>query len=184
MPRFAPTTSATGLWCGVSAMAPGHHSRYMKRGRMHLYIMRHGPADARSPTGRDYDRALTQSGRERTMTVARELGRLAQNPSRIFSSPLVRARETAQIVASLLQGTPSVEIRAELAPDGDHFSFVNALLTTDTSSLVVGHEPDVSELASRLLPGWRGHFDTAMIIGVEVLSGTVEQRFVIAPDRI
>ena len=47
-------------------------------GGMKVYVMRHGPAEDDSPTGRDADRALTTSGRDRTRSVARALVEVTQ----------------------------------------------------------------------------------------------------------
>ena len=68
---------------------------------MKIYIMRHGPAEDQAPTGRDFDRKLTSSGRARTELAAHELGRW-ERPKRVISSPLVRTIETAEIVVSVL----------------------------------------------------------------------------------
>ncbi|MBN9165380.1 MAG: histidine phosphatase family protein, partial [Myxococcales bacterium] len=68
---------------------------------MKLYVMRHGPAEDNAPTGRDEDRALTPAGRERTRAVARALLAADEAPLTIIASPLVRALQTAEIVAAV-----------------------------------------------------------------------------------
>ena len=68
---------------------------------MKLYVMRHGPAADDSPSGRDADRALTPAGRERVTLVAKALTEGGEEPFAILSSPLVRAVETAEIVAEV-----------------------------------------------------------------------------------
>src|SRR5215207_5369 len=99
--------------------------------------MRHGPAEDSSPTGRDGDRALTPDGRERTRAVARALIAENEAPLTIVSSPLVRALQTAEIVAAVTElekrfreakgaggSTGTVEIRREMAPGGDEMALV------------------------------------------------------------
>jgi phosphohistidine phosphatase len=130
-----------------------------------LYVMRHGPAEDSSPTGRDGDRALTTDGRERTRAVARALLAEEEAPLTIISSPLVRAVQTAEIVAAVTDlekrvhetkdagGAPgAVEIRREMAPGGDAFGLVLDLVRSGRKrAMVVGHEPDLTMLVSRIV---------------------------------
>ncbi len=127
--------------------------------------MRHGPAEDSSPTGRDGDRALTPDGRERTRAVARALIEESEVPLAIVSSPLVRALQTAEIVAAVTDlgqrvrdskdaggASGAVEVRREMAPGGDTLSLVLELARAGRKRLmVVGHEPDLSILVSRLV---------------------------------
>jgi phosphohistidine phosphatase len=129
-----------------------------------LYVMRHGPAEDNSTTGRDSDRALTPDGRERTRAVARALLAEDEAPLAILSSPLVRALQTAEIVAAVTDlekrvreakeagGAPgAVEIRREMAPGGDALGLVVELARSGRKrAMVVGHEPDLSMLVSHL----------------------------------
>lgn len=126
--------------------------------------MRHGPAEDTSATGRDGDRALTPDGRERTRSVARALVAADEAPLTIISSPLVRALQTAEIVAAVTDvekrvrdvkdagGAPgAVEIRREMAPGGDALGLVMELANSGRKRvMVVGHEPDVSMLVAQL----------------------------------
>lgn len=132
---------------------------------MKLYVMRHGPAEDLSPTGRDGDRALTPEGRERTRAVARALAEGDEAPLTIVSSPLVRALQTAEIVAALTDvekrvrdskdggGAPgAVEIRREMAPGGDTLGLIIELVRAGRKrAMIVGHEPDLSMIVSRLV---------------------------------
>src|SRR5665213_3672830 len=93
--------------------------------RMRLYVMRHGPAEDQAASGRDEDRALTTSGRERVRGVARLLASEAELPSRILTSRLVRATETAEIV-SVAQMKAGIDVPLEtvknLSPGGDNMA--------------------------------------------------------------
>ena len=158
-------------------------------GWMRLYIMRHGPAEDSAPSGRDYDRVLSEAGHARTMAVARELQRLGERPQRVFSSPLVRAHQTAELVARVLGC--SVEVRDELAPSE---SAPDILRDVEEASLervlLVGHAPDVSILVAEII-GKRGHapgFEPAMVVAIDI-SGTDADRksseaFVIRPSAL
>src|SRR5688500_7504593 len=130
--------------------------------------MRHGPAEDQAPTGRDYDRKLTSSGRTRTEIAAHELGRW-ERPNRVLSSPLVRTVETAEVVIAALGLTLELETREELAPGGDAIGLLATLATQGAKRvIVIGHEPDVSSLAALLLPSWSRSFDKAMVVGLKI----------------
>ena len=120
-------------------------------GRMKVYVMRHGPAEDDSPTGRDADRALTTTGRDRTRTVAKALADGGEAPVQIISSPLVRALQTAEIVAAVA-GVDPVEVRREVAPGGDSVALIGELVKAGKRRvMLVGHEPDLSMLVHRLV---------------------------------
>jgi phosphohistidine phosphatase len=160
---------------------------------MKVYIMRHGPAEDRAESGRDFDRALTASGRDRVRDVARELRAQDEAPSAIYTSPLVRAVQTAEIVAiktelSRVDGT--VETRTELSPGGRGHDLILALAKHQQKRvMLVGHEPDLTQLVAEMVgesvsPG----FDKAMVVGLHVESsdGAVRARlrFILDPKTL
>jgi phosphohistidine phosphatase len=159
-----------------------------------IYIMRHGPAEDHAPSGRDFDRKLTSSGRARTELVALELGERNEQPKRIVSSPLARTLETAEVVIAALRLKLKPEARDELAPGGNSLALVRELAAEGARRvMLVGHEPDVSGLTASLLPDWSRGFDKAMVVGLkldrDVLAGEpegdlAELRFVIEPKRL
>jgi len=121
---------------------------------MILYLMRHGIAADPRGGGRDADarRPLTPEGRTRTARIAEALNGLGCRPTRIWSSPLLRAMETAQLVAAAVDA--KIEEADFLAPDGDPQDALRALLSAPTpASLMVGHMPDIAMLAAYFLPG-------------------------------
>ena len=150
---------------------------------MKLYVMRHGPAEDSSSTGRDFDRVLTPSGLTRTRRVAHELARHDETPRRLLSSPLARAREPAAAVAKALDLDVEVEICDELSPGGDVPGLVRSLLGEGARRvLIVGHEPDMSGLVEGLLPGSVRGFDKAMVVGLRLRAGVpAALRFVLEP---
>lgn len=134
---------------------------------MKVYVMRHGPAEDDSPTGRDADRALTTSGRDRSRCVANALVEGGEAPVQIISSPLVRALQTAEIVAAAAS-VDQVEVRRELAPGGDSLALIAELVRAGKRRvMLVGHEPDLSMLVHRLVgkPPEQGMLK-AMVVGV------------------
>ncbi len=161
---------------------------------MKLYVMRHGPAEDHADSGMDGDRALTSNGRERVRSVAALLVDRSEAPLSIVTSPLVRAVQTAEIVASVTsQGDrgATVETRREMSPSGEASVLVRWLAAEGRKRvMVVGHEPDLSELVSALLgdTSFRRSFDKAMVVGLHV-PGSVDDgrprlRFVLDPKAL
>jgi phosphohistidine phosphatase len=150
---------------------------------MRLYVMRHGPAEGSSPSGRDFDRALSENGRAETSRIARELQRRGERIDRILSSPLVRARETAEIVRGALGG--KLEIREELAPSEASPDILRDLPTRSAEHvMLVGHAPDVSILVMELLGHGRHAFEPAMVVAVDFGAAGATESFVIRPSTL
>lgn len=119
---------------------------------MYLYIVRHGIAEDHGTRSSDEERALTEEGREKMKEAARGFRRLDLQIARIFASPLVRARQTAEILADELG--LKVDLMKELAPGHAPASVCDVLKPHRgklPSAAVVGHEPNCSELVSHLL---------------------------------
>lgn len=156
--------------------------------------MRHGPAEDRASTGRDFDRRLTERGRARTERVATELGARDESPKRILTSPLRRTVETAEVVIATLKLPFTAELRDELAPGGASAHLVEELLREGAKRvMLVGHEPDVSALTEHLLPGWGRSFDKSMVVALKLSLGpesaseppqSARCRFVIEPKQV
>lgn len=118
---------------------------------MELLVLRHATAEVRAPGTPDADRRLTPRGRKRFRLAARGLARLLEAPDVILTSPLPRARETAEITARAWKGPEPVEAPplAGGAVD-DVLGLLDGLRTRGRVALV-GHEPQVSEIVARLL---------------------------------
>lgn len=118
-----------------------------------LYVLRHGTAVAHGTPGiPDSDRPLTSKGERRMKQVARGLKRLDLELDRIVTSPLPRARRTAEIVAGALGLGDRLE-EAEVLSAGTPARVVRDWLAGRTESrlMVVGHNPDLTELIALLL---------------------------------
>jgi phosphohistidine phosphatase len=120
-----------------------------------LYVVRHGIADARgSPGVSDNERRLTPEGRKRMRQIARGLRRLEIEPDRIVTSPLPRARETAEIVADALGMSDRLELSDALHDTRDATEVRDWLVTrTENRLMIVGHNPALSDLLGLLLTG-------------------------------
>ena len=112
-----------------------------------LLLLRHGIAEERLD-GLDHpDRALTARGRRRTHAVASALVQRGVRVDRLITSPYQRALETAQIAVGAGLA-PMLELHQALLPGGDVLPLVRQLTGR---VCLVGHEPDLSWLASDLL---------------------------------
>ncbi len=124
---------------------------------MELYLIRHGIAEEGGADIKDEERSLTKEGRQKTLKVAQRLKTLGLHFDLIATSPLVRARQTAEIL--IQTGLSSqMEECTHLAPNGDIHSWVANWLeprnySAQTQLALVGHEPNFSEWAEVLLWG-------------------------------
>jgi len=112
-----------------------------------LLIMRHGPAEAPGAGG-DAVRVLSAAGRGQVRQAVDALSALLPVPRRIYSSPLVRARETAELLAGSF-GVEQIDATPLLAPGVNFISLANELARTRGGLVaMVGHEPDLSGFIS------------------------------------
>lgn len=120
-----------------------------------LYLVRHGIAEDRSATGRDEDRELTQAGTDDMQRAAAGLAWLEIEPDAIWSSPLRRARQTAEILRVAIAPHLELAVEPALRSEADVDDTLQSLrAAADVRALVlVGHEPNISALASALLTG-------------------------------
>lgn len=126
--------------------------------QMNLLIIRHAKAEERAgPLAgrkRDAERRLTVDGRKSMRKTAKGLREIAPKIDVLATSPLTRARETADIVAEVFGNVDVTEL-ASLAPEGDKQALVTWLSEqpADAGVAIVSHEPDLSSLASLLISG-------------------------------
>jgi len=118
-----------------------------------LFLVRHAEAVERSGTTPDASRCLTTKGRLAFRKIARRVRRAGIAPDVIFTSPLLRAVQTAEILAERLEHEGPVVVARELSPGFD-LRALRALLSDSGSpaeAAFVGHEPDLGDLAAMLL---------------------------------
>ncbi len=119
---------------------------------MKVYVVRHGEAEEQRPGRPDAERELTREGRAQFEGVVAGLAVLGIELDRILTSPLIRARETAEILARTLPGPNPVEIEA-LAPGGRFEAVFHALREPAQAVALVGHEPALGALVSLATTG-------------------------------
>jgi len=142
---------------------------------MKLYFVRHGLAGQSGDYANDRERPLTEEGRAKTAKVAQKLAELGIKFDKILSSPLVRTRQTAEILVTEKLGD-SVEEFSPLAPGGRIEDWLDwwrksGYRGTDQAIALVGHEPDLGHWTELLVWGQaRGNLivKKAGIIGIEV----------------
>jgi phosphohistidine phosphatase len=158
---------------------------------MQLFLLRHAEADPCAAS--DEQRALTAKGSKQAASIGKFCLEKGFIPEMILSSPLVRAEETARLVARELNLPKLVQIvdflRAGMTSEGA-LSGLRELLFDSTkrekysekaSIMLVGHEPDFSSLAGALIGGRAGnvHFRKATLMGLTLQelkpgTGTIE----------
>jgi phosphohistidine phosphatase len=120
-----------------------------------IYILRHGKAEVNGPGGSDADRQLTKKGRDEILAVAHWIAAQDLHFDLIAASPLARAQETAAIVADVLGAAEKMRTWKTLAPGGDPDTVCHEIgrHTAGHAILLVGHEPLLSSLISRIISG-------------------------------
>lgn len=119
-----------------------------------LYLIRHGIAEERGEAWPDdTKRPLTDEGMSRLRKSARALSRLGVMFDVVLTSPLVRTQQTAEIVASASSPKPPIVGVEALAPGGSAATLLAELEkhSKRTRIAIVGHEPGIGELASKLI---------------------------------
>ncbi|MEO8698666.1 MAG: phosphohistidine phosphatase SixA [Kofleriaceae bacterium] len=116
---------------------------------MQVFLVRHAEAVSETLELRDPNRHLTPLGRDQARAIGDRMRWHDCLATRIWSSPLVRAVQTAELVAANLHDHIPVEVVPALAPDGDARSVAAALRALGTGAvLIVGHEPLLSAIGS------------------------------------
>jgi phosphohistidine phosphatase SixA len=122
---------------------------------MRLFIVRHAKAAQGEP---DEQRPLTERGRAAALELGQRLG--GEQLDAVVSSPLVRARETAEAIARAAD--LELEIDERLAPGADAAAVRAVVAGRGDTVVVVGHQPDcteiVFELTGRQVPFSTGAF--------------------------
>lgn len=140
-----------------------------------LYLVRHGIAEDPRPGVPDDSRALTPKGRRRFRRAARAFARLGEPLTHLFTSPLVRAVQTAEILArSLARDEVSVleELRSG-APASAAIAALGRIVHDGDAVALVGHDPQMSQLVgllARLSPAdaARVQFRKGAIVRIDV----------------
>lgn len=122
---------------------------------MELYVLRHAIALSAAEAGvyQDAERPLSDEGREKMKRIAAAMGRVGVEVDMVLSSPYLRARDTAIIAHDAMPKETCLEFTNALASgqDGKHIlTELKERFRKTKRIMVVGHEPDLSQLIGRI----------------------------------
>ena len=137
---------------------------------MKLYFLRHGIAVDRSSPGDDESRPLTKAGRHRVTRIARAISKLELGIESIVSSPMLRALQTAQVMARMLGLEHRMDVDASLTHGFDAVALNQLLMARNkvNALMLVGHEPDFSRTICQLIGGGRLRLKKAGFARVDI----------------
>lgn len=153
---------------------------------MRLYIVRHGEAERQVTT--DDARMLTARGREDVATLWESLSGRGVRPSRLLSSPYVRARQTADIIAERFPGVARAEL-GMITPEGEPAAVLAELerIGGQDGWTLVSHMPFVDLLCGTLTDGGRYPFQVGAVACVDLdalVPGAGRLRWLIGPADV
>lgn len=124
---------------------------------MKIYLIRHSNAVDPGTPGYEDDslRPLTEKGRDKMRKIAAALKELDVKPDLIVSSPYIRARQTAEVLAKVLKFKQELAVNDTLVPMGNPENIIgeiNEKYNVD-ELVLVGHEPCISSLVGMLIGG-------------------------------
>jgi phosphohistidine phosphatase len=152
-----------------------------------LYLLRH--ADAGDPAawkGPDDDRPLSEKGLRQAERLAVHLHRIGFRPGAIVTSPRARARQTAEIVGAAVGSGARIDDRLGGSLDLGVLSDLIRAAGSPERVVLVGHDPDFSELLSTLAGGGPISMKKAALARLDVRGdlrpGGAELRWLLPPD--
>lgn len=151
----------------------------------HLWLLRHGEAEPHDADADDA-RRLTERGREQSRAAGRALAALGVEFQHVFTSPKVRALETARLACEALGVEPVVHPPLRAGFDREDALELLAATGDDQRVLIVGHDPDFSQLVCDITGG-RVALKKGGIAGLKVSGGGGELLVLMRPrelDRI
>jgi phosphohistidine phosphatase len=148
-----------------------------------VVLIRHAEAIDETLELRDPARHLTGAGRKQAKDLGERLRWHDCMPTQIWTSPLVRAVQTAELVATGLQSATAVEVMPALAPGESPRVVATALATlpSDAIAVVVGHEPELSGIGA-LLTGDPAFPGLAKAQAARIVDGRLRWRFACDAD--
>jgi phosphohistidine phosphatase len=146
--------------------------------RVQVFLIRHAEAVDETLELRDPSRHLTPHGRVQARSLGDRLRWHDCEPTHIWTSPLVRAVQTAELVAIGLQARVAIEVAPGLAPGESPRALAAALpaLPGDASVVLVGHEPSMSGIGA-VLVGSADFSPLAKAEAARILDGQLRWRF-------
>ncbi len=147
-----------------------------------LWLLRHGDAVAHG-SAPDFDRRLTARGERQSLAAGRALARLGVVFEHAFTSPRIRALDTARIACGELGIEPIVNQALSGGFDEDDAAELIAATSESGALLLVGHEPDLSILVAALTAA-RVEVKKGGLVAIRVGSGRAELALLLRPREI
>ncbi len=133
-----------------------------------LWLGRHGEAVDVDMSGTDFDRRLTDYGRQQVAQTARWLLSREPAPELVLHSPLIRAKQTAEVIANEIRGGAVVMEESLLAPGFSTMALLNRLANSGVSRVVcIGHQPDIGRSLAEITGGGRAMISPGTLAGIE-----------------
>lgn len=154
---------------------------------MKIYFLRHGiAADREEWQGSDEERPLTKEGRRCMKREAKAIEKLDLRIEALITSPLARAKETAEFIADHLDLEAIEDERLRPGFDVDALKNVVADRFNMKAIMLVGHEPDFSETISHLIGGGRIDLKKGALACVDVENPAAMQGdlLLLAPPKV
>lgn len=125
---------------------------------LHLIIIRHGEAEPKIENLPDKDRKLIKKGIKQMRRVANFIDIMGYKIDKVFSSPYIRAYQSAEVILEELDEDLKIETIKELEPDQDVSAIIEKLKETNSSQaeqviMLVGHEPHLSTFIKSVTGG-------------------------------
>jgi phosphohistidine phosphatase len=131
-----------------------------------LYLVRHADAAPGEP---DALRPLTAHGHQQARELGARLAAEGAGGAAVLTSPLLRARETADEIARVLRTTAEPDER--LAPGATADAVRDAAVDRGDKVVAVGHQPDCGRIAAELTAGPEPHFPKAGVVTIDIPCG-------------
>jgi phosphohistidine phosphatase len=119
---------------------------------MDLYLIRHGDAESISLAKPDHNRELTAKGRESIRKAAEMWKKIIKSFDVIASSPLIRAVQTAEIIADVFNYKEEIIVEKKITSGSKPEDLIDFIKSLDENNIaIIGHEPDLSRDLSALV---------------------------------
>ena len=119
---------------------------------MNIYLIRHGEAEKSSINKKDFDRELTNPGKIKVKNAALAWSHYITPFDYLISSPLVRALQTAEIIAEYFEIKNEIIVDKRISTGGETSSIIEIANSLEAGNIAfVGHQPDFSEHLSVLI---------------------------------
>ncbi len=146
-----------------------------------LIVVRHG--DTEQETGiPDDSRRITKKGKKQLKRTANFIDKMNYSVENIISSPLIRSRESAEVIVDELELELKIDMDDSLKPDADVASTVAFIKKLKDNTIIVGHNPNLSLLLNKIA-GFNGELKKAGIAVLQLDKNTLKSDLELLLDQ-